>query len=137
MAKHIVWRLIFGWLIISTLTIGFLASGCAQELRYIADSDDYWQTPAETMERGGGDCEDLAIVAFFEHEQQGAWLVQGMCGVEGHMIAVWSDVQYDVADCENFEPLIYFNRTCYHLAGETGCDDATHIVKWNRILNRR
>jgi transglutaminase-like putative cysteine protease len=35
------------------------------ELRYIADPDwcDLWGPPSETFDRGGGDCDDLAIVA--------------------------------------------------------------------------
>jgi hypothetical protein len=31
-------------------------------VRYVADQDNYWQTPEETLERGAGDCEDFAML---------------------------------------------------------------------------
>jgi len=117
------------------LALALILTACSN-LSYMPDGDaDYWQSPAETHARGGGDCEDLAIEAFFWHEQQGAWLVMGTCGDENHMIAVWDGGKYDVANCASFQPLIYFNRACYHRPGRTGCGNAQHIVKWRRITS--
>lgn len=32
------------------------------EITYREDTDDYWQSPRETLRRGEGDCEDFAIL---------------------------------------------------------------------------
>jgi len=34
-------------------------------LAYIPDENDYWQSPHETEDRGGGDCEDLAVYLMY------------------------------------------------------------------------
>ncbi len=41
-----------------------------QSIRYVSDQqtwgqNEYWATPAETLKRGQGDCEDLAIAKYF------------------------------------------------------------------------
>lgn len=33
-------------------------------IRYEPDQADHWQTPSETLARGAGDCEDIALVKF-------------------------------------------------------------------------
>ena len=119
-----------------TILTLILLTGCSN-LSYIPDgATDYWQTPAETYARGGGDCEDMAIVHFFRHESENAWLVMGTCGDATHMIAVWDGGKYDNANCKAFKPLIYFNRNCYHQPGRTGCGNARLIVKWRRITDQ-
>lgn len=52
----------------------------AKRLRYIPDPErDIWQSPAQTLARGGGDCEDLAIlsVSLLRHVALCAHLVVG------------------------------------------------------------
>lgn len=33
-------------------------------------NEDYWQTPSETLERGGGDCEDLSLLFMYLLEEE-------------------------------------------------------------------
>jgi predicted transglutaminase-like cysteine proteinase len=40
------------------------------KLKYIKDVG-YWQTPEETLKRGGGDCADLAIAKYFALRKMG------------------------------------------------------------------
>ena len=36
-----------------------------EKLKYIPEIDDHWQVPEETLSKGGGDCEDFAILAYY------------------------------------------------------------------------
>jgi transglutaminase-like putative cysteine protease len=64
---------------------GHLSTGM---LRYLADGSgrDVWQSPSETLRRGGGDCEDLALLAlsFLENQKIPAVLVTGTYNGFGH-----------------------------------------------------
>lgn len=47
-----------------------------RNIQYVEDSilhgkEDYWATPEETLERGAGDCEDIAILKFFTLKKAG------------------------------------------------------------------
>jgi len=125
-------KLIFGLLFL------LLLYGCIKSSNnYVPDDIDYWQSPSETIARNAGDCEDWAILYFFVHEKQNAWLIQGTCHGQGHMITIWENGMYDIANCTDFIPLLYFNRTCYHTAGNSNCNDAMSIKKWERIIRQR
>lgn len=59
-------------------------------LRYIADptgpARDYWCSPSATFERGGGDCDDLGILACsMMRVTSAAWLVVGTWNRAGHL----------------------------------------------------
>lgn len=52
--------------------IEHIVRGVAKEYRYIPeDEGDDWKPPAQTMRDGGGDCEDLAILAIYRLSQVG------------------------------------------------------------------
>lgn len=36
-----------------------------ETLRYVPDAEEYWQAPQETINRGTGDCEDMAIFIIY------------------------------------------------------------------------
>jgi hypothetical protein len=62
----------------------------AGALRYIPDptgpNRDYWCSPSATFARGGGDCDDLGIVACsMMRVTSAAWLVVGTFNGEGHL----------------------------------------------------
>lgn len=37
----------------------------------VADGEDYWQSPAQTVKRGAGDCEDHALLILYRAKEQG------------------------------------------------------------------
>jgi transglutaminase-like putative cysteine protease len=50
----------------AVLSLWFRAQRASGWLRYIPDPDgplDFWCSPETTLERGGGDCDDLAVLA--------------------------------------------------------------------------
>jgi len=129
--------LMLGLWLLTVCVSGIYLSACTASttLQYIAEpaGQDYWQTSAETIQRGGGDCEDLAIEYWSRH--QDAWMVQGVVGDLSH---VWvedgkGNILFSTAQGEH-EAIIYFNSECYHLVGKHGCGDASHIVKWRNVV---
>jgi len=118
------------------LTLALLLAACTPQLQYIPDPDgtDYWQTPAETLQRGGGDCDDLSLLYWSKHQDQ--WLVHGTADGIGHL---WvedgkGNITFTTAPTRTHVADVYFNATCYHVPDSTKCGDATHIQKWNRVL---
>lgn len=64
-----------------------------ENFEYFEDKKNHWQTPEETMSRGGGDCEDLALLkmhtaALLGHSTQkmDMWLNYVLNGDEGHVV---------------------------------------------------
>lgn len=53
------------------LTINRVHSTIKRDFKYIPDGVDHWDTPAEFVKRGGGDCEDFAIYMAFELMKHG------------------------------------------------------------------
>ena len=127
------------WLV---LILTLLTSSCLNPSptpSYFPDSpfQDYWQTPQETLARGKGDCEDLAILYWYNHQDQ--WLTYGTADLIGHVWVTSStgDIVFTTAPNTVHTPKFYFNSKCYRLAGSTSCTgDAKQIKKWNDVLRR-
>ena len=70
-----------------------------QEIEYVGDrmGADAWQTPAETVRRGKGDCEDVAI--YFQHLLRAkgihAELVFGLLNIQAKVGHVWCEADLD------------------------------------------
>lgn len=42
-----------------------------KRIKYLLENKDYWQTPGETLAKGTGDCEDIAIAKYYELASKG------------------------------------------------------------------
>ena len=81
---------------------------------------DYWQTPAETMKLGAGDCEDIAILKYFKLKEIGYHPHLGyaiMDNSEGHMYCLCGGI---VLDCQekHFNPVLLFNEDYIMVEGK-------------------
>lgn len=67
----------------------------ARSFRYIPDEvgRDYWQTPEETYQRGGGDCEDKAVWLYSQLKQNGYQGVRLVIGRFRNGFHVWVTLQ--------------------------------------------
>ena len=67
------------------------------KLHYQSDSGDYWQAPQDTIDRGGGDCEDYAIFVAYYARKFGydVYLVGISTPVGNHMIVSLNGVLYE------------------------------------------
>ena len=92
-----------------------------QNIQYVSDvilhgKEDYWASPEETLERGAGDCEDIAILKFFTLKKAGcdmknvrlAYVLY--CPVDGepwtpHVVVFFKKVVLD-----NFMDEVYLRR---------------------------
>jgi hypothetical protein len=77
------------------------------KLAYIADSSAYWQSPAETKARGGGDCEDLATYLVYLLGSD-ASLVVIKSGMVKHCIAEYEGRYFDAPDIEDCAAIEYY-----------------------------
>jgi hypothetical protein len=110
--------------LIAALTL----SACG--IHYKSDgANNIWQTPKKTREIGTGDCEDLAIYEFSQHQE--AWIVWGFVNSQSHM---WVEVDNEVIDYLDGDrvELIRFNKEVYLKDGKYG--NACDIRKWCDVL---
>lgn len=71
-----------------------------EHLRYLPEEhgQDHWQSPEETVQKGGGDCEDFALLGqkILQHQGRPAHVL----ALPGHAVCVWiekrTDGKYDV-----------------------------------------
>lgn len=68
-------------------------------ITYIADNNDSWQTPIETFNRGGGDCEDFAILFLWLYYQYTGEKNIEMRSLKvsdnhGHIVVFWNNEYY-------------------------------------------
>ena len=66
-----------------------------RDIKYQSElqGQDYWQTPAETMKKGSGDCEDFALLKMYTLKQSGIpenamYIEQGINETTGEMHAI-------------------------------------------------
>lgn len=124
------------------------------------DERNVWQTQRETHERGCGDCEDLAIAAFFALldlgvDENDLLIVYGYVGTgvmaEKHMIVtcrndslVSIDNQYDTSIIADkyyaFTPEFGFNRVrrvVFDGGWDNRSDAGFNLSKWDRVLKEQ
>jgi hypothetical protein len=77
------------------------------KLAYIADSSAYWQSPAETKARGGGDCEDLATYLVYLLGPDSS-LVVIKSGAVKHCIVEYEGRYLDAPDTEDCAAIEYY-----------------------------
>lgn len=92
-------------------------------MRYQADASDDWSTPSETLKRGYGDCEDLALLERAIRISLGKpsneiWFVlvrdlvvrveHAMLVVDGMLIDSRSDIILPVAQASDYAPVMAF-----------------------------
>ena len=101
-------------------------------LVYIPDSGDYWSTPGETLARGGGDCEDLAIILGTVLKAVGypyrIWIALGKRNGIGH---AWIEIEHP-----EFGLIIVESRPSYVVYSKewNQRDPARSRTYWGRIL---
>ena len=65
------------------------------KIEYTVDFLNYWQSPRETLDRGKGDCEDIALLAAYLLGPE-ASLVELDCGtMVTHMVVKYGEACYD------------------------------------------
>ncbi len=124
------------------LPLLLLLSSCAHNIEYMDEASNApWQTPVETLERGGGNCVSFAIIDFFRLEKEGRnpFLVIGWADGQSHMWVVASGKLIDrLLPSAHHVPLIYLNR-----AGEykrepkaKRLNGRVQVAKWEYLLGR-
>ena len=79
----------------SQLALKYYLVWAKQNLQYISEPAymDIWKAPGQTLQDGGGDCEDLAILAQQRIERLGItntrliWIIYGEG--DGHVVLIW------------------------------------------------
>ena len=90
-----------------------IAEYTTTRLRYIPDDADRWQAPQETIERGGGDCEDFCLfVGYFARELgYDVYLVSIDTPEGSHMILEMNGVYYEAQGVTKFKGIEHYTRT--------------------------
>jgi len=123
---------------------------------YVADVKDHWQTPIETIERGGGDCEDIAFGKYFTlvglgvpgvllcycHQRGNAHMVV-VVAHDGKMLVLDKNSDFIMTTSQLAHSLVRiysFSHTRYivHLkAGDEELDiNLSRLSKWGELLER-
>jgi len=101
---------------------------------------DHWQTPRETLERGTGDSEDIAIGKYFDLQQLGfkPQLAYGFAGGQAHMLCLCDghrlDSQHEpttIAFSFN-DHTTYVNGVANHTPPSTIFPQWAHIIRAHR-----
>lgn len=126
-----------------------------QQIEYKRDRKDHWQTLGETLERGKGDCEDIAIAKFFTllnlgFEEDELLLILGWNGFEYHVVLLHRGVNEPegvVLDnicqeiratgwIDGFQPLIAFNSKERYRMDGWKCQLGNFLMyHWERVLS--
>lgn len=129
-------RVVYGSLLLFWVVVGLFLTGCSRPLSCTLEENSIgYQTPQETLARGGGVCEDFAVLEFFNNDAE--WMVQGYVDGQHHMWA--EDAEGNILDqCYRGGvrvERIRFNSTTYKKPnGETG--DAMRIPKLRNLVER-
>ena len=103
---------------------------------------DYWATPAETLTKGAGDCEDYALLKYFSLlisgvDQTKLKLLYGRTNVSAHMVLLYYE-------CSLCDPLILdnLNDEITPLSARIDItpifqfDNTTSIKRWYDVLSK-
>lgn len=101
-------------------------TGCSPVIRHVPEPPgvDHWQSPRETVSKGYGDCEDIAILNYYNHLQSGKTheelrLVYGKLNGEAHMTyEVWDGNQWVGENLTGFTETFKFNTENLYLKGQ-------------------
>lgn len=89
-----------------------------RNISYSKDILEWWRFPAETINRGSGDCEDTSFLACSllrnfttAHVVMGSWQGYGhtWCEVDGEILETTFLFAQPVPDPENYHPYVYFD----------------------------
>jgi predicted transglutaminase-like cysteine proteinase len=121
-------------------------------IKYTTDTiKDNWQTPEETLERGAGDCEDLAIAKYFMALELGLDeedLSIVYCFDEkskAHMICLWKTTVMDnrregaiEAKFSGLTPVYAFDMTSRFIVNNEWyfTETAFPLTKWEALLEK-
>ena len=85
-----------------------------RNIKYIPDNGDYWQYPEETLDRMGGDCEDMVIlfrdIALKKFNKDVLIIFFLNKNFEGHVTAYSNRIIYD----PTWGDINYINNYCYY-----------------------
>ena len=93
-------------------------------IKYSPDTEDWWQSPQETLKNGSGDCEDRAILAYYFLRELNVScyltlgiLYKGNKSLGGHVWITFSvgtgeilDVAYEASKRNHYVPLVHFTE---------------------------
>lgn len=119
---------------------------------------DYWATPLETLNKGAGDCEDLAIAKYFALEQLGVphsamkiTYVKSTNFSEAHMVLLASKHEgrapvvldnmtmkaLPISKRADLMPVYSFNeQSFFYGASDKSAGDISKMSKWTELLQK-
>jgi len=98
---------------------------------------DHWQTPEETLQRGTGDCEDIAIGKYFDLQGLGLkpTLAFAFANGKAHMLCICMGAELD-NQCQPTDIVFTFNNTHVYVKDQA-CEiqPGTLFPQWQQMID--